>query len=122
MVLFHLFRIFTRISRYMNAKKRKEELLKVFEGVDEGKDIIYPLIDEVIYLEGQLEELRKLPMIVIDKANPTRQRPTTASKQYKDFLQQYNNCIKTLSSTLRKNAAEEESPLREFLKKANMER
>ena len=99
----------------MDAKKRKNELLKVFEGVDDGKDIIYPLIDEVVYLEGQLEELRKLPMIVVDEKNPTRQRPTTASKQYKDFLQQYNNCIKTLASTLRKNTAEEESPLREYL-------
>ena len=63
-----------------------------------------------------------LPMIIINKNNPSQQKPTTASRQYKDFLQQYNNCIKTLAGILRKSQGEEESPLREFLRNANMER
>lgn len=106
----------------MNKDERKQELLKVFEGADEQKDIVYPLIDEIVFLEEQLEDLRQLPMIIINKNNPSQQKPTTASRQYKDFLQQYNNCIKTLSGILRKSQGEEESPLREFLRNANMER
>jgi len=106
----------------MNKEARKEELLKVFEGADEQKDIVYPLIDEIVFLEEQLEDLRELPMIIINKNNPSQQKPTTASRQYKDFLQQYNNCIKTLAGILRKSQSEEESPLREFLRNANMER
>ena len=106
----------------MNKDERKQELLKVFEGADEQKDIVYPLIDEIVFLEEQLEDLRDLPMIIINKNNPSQQKPTTASRQYKDFLQQYNNCIKTLAGILRKSQGEEESPLREFLRNANMER
>ena len=95
---------------------RKEELVKLFDGVDDVKDIILPLIDDVIFLEAQLVELRKLPFLRINPNNPSMQKATEASKQYKEFLQQYNNCLKTLCSALRKNSTEEESPLREFIK------
>ncbi len=94
---------------------RKDELLKVFEDVDQTKDIITPMIDDVVFLEQQLEELRKLPFIKVNPKNPAQQKPTPAAKQYKELLQQYNNCIKILTGILRKDAIEEESPLRTFL-------
>ena len=93
---------------------RKEELLKAFEDV-EHKDIIIPLIDDVVFLEDQLKELRKLPFIMVNKKNPAIQKPTPAAKQYKELLQQYNNCVKILTGIVRKDSAEEESPLRAFL-------
>lgn len=95
---------------------RKEELLAVFKDVESVNDVITPLIDDVVFLEGKLEELRSLPFIRINPDNHSQQKATPASKMYKEFLQQYNNCIKILCSVLTKNSAEDESPLRSFLK------
>ena len=95
---------------------RKEELLKVFDQIEDTKDIILPMIDDVVFLEEQLQALRKLPFIRVNPDNPAQQKPTAAAKQYKELLQQYNNCVKILTGVLRRDAPEEESPLREFLK------
>lgn len=94
---------------------RKEELLKIFDQVEDTKEIILPMIDDVVFLEQQLKELRKLPFIKVHPEFPDIQKPTAAAKQYKELLQQYNNCIKILAGILRKDAIEEESPLRTFL-------
>lgn len=94
---------------------RKKELLKVFEDIEDTKGIIVPLIDDVVFLEERLKELRKLPFIKVHPQYPDIQKPTPAAKQYKELLQQYNNCIKILTSIVRKDAPEEDSPLRAFL-------
>lgn len=94
---------------------RKEELTKIFENVEDTKGIIMPLIDDVVFLEEQLKELRKMPFIKVHPDYPEIQKPTAASKQYKELLQQYNNCIKIMTSIIRKDAPEEESPLRAFI-------
>ena len=94
---------------------RKKELTNVFKGLDE-QNIIRPMIDDVVFLEDQLKELKKLPFIRVNPDNPAEQKPTAAAKQYKEFLQQYNNCIKILISVLNKNEVVEDSPLRQFLK------
>lgn len=94
---------------------RKEELLKIFDQVEDTKGIILPMIDDVVFLEDQLEHLRKLPFMKVNPKNPEQQKPTPAAKQYKELLQQYNNCIKILTGILRKDSTEEESPLRAFL-------
>ena len=94
---------------------RKKELVNVFKGLDE-QNIIRPMIDDVVFLEDQLKELKKLPFIRVNPDNPAEQKPTAAAKQYKEFLQQYNNCIKILISVLNKNEVVEDSPLRQFLK------
>lgn len=94
---------------------RKEELLSVFEDID-GKDIISKLIDDMIYLEGQLEQLRKLPMIKVNPNNPELQKTTPAAKLYKEFLGQYNVTIKSLGSFIKKTESNEESPLESYLK------
>lgn len=100
---------------------RKEELLAIFEAIDDKKDIIMPMIDDVVFLEDQLQDLRKLPFIRVNPSDPSQQKATPAAKQYKELLQQYNNCIKILTGILRKDAAEEESPLREYLKSRKAE-
>ena len=95
---------------------RKEELMKVFADMDDIKEIITPMIEDVVFLEEKLTELRRLPFIRVNPKNNADQKPTAAAKQYKEFLQQYNNCIKILTSVLNKNTSEDESPLRSFLK------
>lgn len=94
---------------------RKQELLKIFDQVEDTKDVIMPMIDDVVFLEDQLRSLRTLPFLRINPADPAQQKATPAAKQYKELLQQYNNCIKILTSVLRKDGAEEESPLRAFI-------
>lgn len=97
-------------------KDRKEELMKCFEGVDDNaKIIIYPLIDNVVFIEQKLDDLKQLPFVNINPRNTMQQKPTTASKMFKELHQQYNGSIKILISVLLKNGEEETSPLREFM-------
>ena len=75
------------------------------------------LIDEIIFIENQLEELRKLPFISVNPKNPAQQKATPASKQYKEMMQQYNNSLRLLfrlSGDM--GEVEEESPLRKWVK------
>lgn len=94
---------------------RKDELLKIFENVEDTRGIILPMIDDVIFLEERLAELRALPFIKVNPKDSSQQKPTPAAKQYKELLQQYNNCIKILTGIVRKDSPEEESPLRAFI-------
>ena len=74
------------------------------------------LIDEIIFIEKQLEELRKLPFISVNPKNPAQQKATPASKQYKEMMQQYNNSLRLLfrlSGDM--GEVEEESPLRQWI-------
>lgn len=95
---------------------RKQELLKIFDQIEDTKGIILPMIDDLVFLEERLKELRKLPFIKVHPEYPDIQKPTAAAKQYKELLQQYNNCIKILTGIVRKDSIEEDSPLREFLR------
>lgn len=95
---------------------RIRELQAIFAGIDDGmRQMVQPLIAETAYLEGELDSLRKLPKIRVHPTDPQRQQATPAAKQYKEFLQQYTNCIKTLTNVLRREEPEEESPLRQYL-------
>ena len=94
---------------------RKQELLNIFATAEDTKGIIIPMIDDVVFIEQQLQDLRKLPFIKVHPNFPEIQKPTAAAKQYKELLQQYNNCIKILIGIVRKDAPEEVSPLRAYL-------
>ena len=94
------------------SANRKEELLKLI-----NNDITFiPLIDEVVYLEGQLDYLRDLPKIKVHPTDPTKQKSTPAAKLYKEMLQQYTNIIRILIRATEGDESEEESPLRQWLK------
>lgn len=88
-------------------EKRKEELLSLFEGFQD-KMLISQIIEEVIYLEEQLNYLRTLPMIRVNPKDPSQSKMTESSKLYQKFLQQYNNDIKILISYARKQDMSEE--------------
>lgn len=97
---------------------RKTELLKLFDGTDDAKrSMAVKLIEEAVFLETRLEYLKKYPFIKVHPDNPELQKQTFAGKQYKEYLQQYVNIIRTLFSMLNKNASDdEESPLRAYFK------
>ena len=97
-------------------KAREEELRRIFDGIDgDAKSAVARLIDETIFLENQLDDLRRLPMIRVHPSDPYMQKVTPAAKLYKEYLQQYTNCIKVLLGVLGDGAQEEESPLRQWL-------
>ena len=97
---------------------RKEELINIICKNDANNDAkARQLIDEVIFIEEQLKELRKLPFINVNPKKTTQQKATPAAKQYKELLQQYNNSLKLLfklSGDI--GETEEESPLRKWIK------
>lgn len=95
--------------------QRKQALERILNAYDDDvKNIIMPMIEDVLFLEQQLKYLRALPFIRVNPQNSSQQKPTPASKQYKELLQQYNNCIKILCSLTTKSGDEGTSPLREY--------
>ena len=99
--------------------ERKKQLQDLFNGIDEGKRIIVSnLIDEAIYLESQLIELKQYKFIKIHPTNPNLQKITAAGKQYREFLQTYTNIIDKLCRIYSNEEVEESSPLRDFQKQA----
>lgn len=94
--------------------ERKQELLKLVN--NSNSSTIEPLIDKMLFLEGQLERLEQLPMIKVHPDNPEIQKTTPAAKLYKEFLQQYTNIIKVISHATGEDDREEDSPLRKWVK------
>lgn len=78
--------------------------------------VVHPMLEEVVFLEENLRQLRSLPQLQVDLAHPSRQRATPAAKMYKENLQQYNNLMKTLLTAMGRNTPEEESPYQAFMK------
>lgn len=98
---------------------RREELLDIVP--DDAMELVTSVIDDVIFLEERLEELRKLPFIEVNSKNTMKQRSTPAAKQYKEFLQQYINCIKMIEGIIYRDKRlegdeVEESPLRKWFR------
>lgn len=108
---------------YMTTNKehsRADELHNIFKDVDEGKRaIVNNLIDEAVFIEGQLAELKKYPFIKFHPTNPNLQKQTAAGKQYREYLQTYTNIIDKLARIYGREETEETSPLRTFLEKVN---
>lgn len=90
---------------------RKEELLSLIE----NDSTLIPMVDEMIYLESELDCLRELPKIKVHPKDPTKQKPTPAAKLYKEYLQQYVNVVKVLLKASGADESEEESPLRKWM-------
>ena len=97
---------------------RKTELLSIIKRSGKDNDIkAAQLIDEIIFLEERLTELKRLPFIQVSNKNPANQKTTPAAKQYKEFLQQYNNSLRLLLRLAGDMGdSEESSPLREWIR------
>lgn len=96
--------------------EREKELLKIFEDAGDTKNIVAPLISDMVFLEERLNDLKKLPFIRVNPKNPMQQKETPAAKLFNQQLAQYHGIVKTLSLLLSRNGSEEESPLRAFMK------
>lgn len=96
--------------------ERKEEVLNICKTLDaETLKLVSPLIDQLVFLEEQLEYLKSLPFILVKKDDPAKQRATPAYKQYKDLSQSYLNALKVVNSALGIESETVESPLRKYM-------
>lgn len=98
---------------------RYDELMELIP--DDSKELVKDIIEQIIFLESRLQELKKLPFLETHPTDSSKQRNTPASKQYKEFLQQYINCIKVLESIIYRDKRlegeeVEESPLRKWFR------
>ena len=96
---------------------RKEEIL---EAVKNDKTL-EPLIDDMVYLERQLDQLRALPKIKVDPENDQRQKATPAAKLYKEYLQQYVNVVKVIQKATGADGSGDDSPLAKWLRTHEVE-
>ena len=94
--------------------ERRDELLKLVN--DSNESIVTPLIEKMLFLENQLEQLEKLPMIKVHPDMPEMQKATPAAKLYKEFLQQYTNIVKVVSHATGNENDDEDSPLRKWVR------
>lgn len=97
------------------VQKRRDELSDIIERNKEIAPLLSPLLEEMIFLEPKLDELKRYPFIRINPDKPWMQKTTPAAKQYKELLQQYVNVVKAVEKSLR-STEEDTSPLLEWLK------
>lgn len=91
---------------------RHEELISIFKDVDENeKKLVDPLLDEILFLENQMKELKKLPFIVVHPKDNSKQKKTEAAKLYKECSQSYMNAIRILCSIVHKQDTSSENEL-----------
>ena len=98
------------------AMDRKEELIRAL-GAKANMTLLGEMVDEVIFIEGQLEEIRKLPFIKVHPSNPQLQKSTPAAALYIKLNAQYNSALRTLASLSGQGDGSEDSPLRKWAKK-----
>ena len=97
---------------------RKAEIYTALNGITkELKAVLSPLIDEVVFIEKNLEDLKKLPFIAVNPANPQQQRYTVAYKQYKELFQQYTGAVKIILGVVEDKVEGKDSPLQQYFKK-----
>ena len=98
---------------------RREELLSFIP--DDSKELVVNVVDEIIFIESKLNELKRLPFIKVNPENQMQQKATPAAKQYKELMQQYINNIKVIELIIYKDKRlqdeneQEESPLRKWV-------
>lgn len=100
---------------------RKNEIYSLFDHIDENeRKLITPLLDQVLFLEQRMDELKGLPFLKINPKNPMLQKTTPAAKLYKECMQSYMNAVRILLNTLRKVESSAADELMEHLKEFSL--
>lgn len=96
---------------------RLQQLQEICSRLDDDKKaVIHPLLGEIAFMEGRLDELRQLPHLRIHPKNRERQEITPAGKQYKETMQAYLNAVKVVMTALYKTDTSAADELMEKLK------
>lgn len=94
---------------------RRDDLLNYLKGKAD-ENLVENLVDEVVFIEEQLNNIKKLPFIKVHPEHPEIQKATPASKMYVSLMAQYNANIRTLARLSGAVDVEEDSPLRLWAK------
>ena len=71
---------------------RYDELASKLNNVDEAKrGFILSLLKDFVFLEQQIEELRKYPRYIVNKADPRQQKKLPVHDILKDYQAQKND-------------------------------
>lgn len=102
------------LKRYEAYMTRREEIEKY---IGQDAKLYGPLIEDILFIEGQLQKLRQYPFIKVHPDDPSKQKATPAARQYKDLLGQYIVLIKALEKTAGSGSSDsvEASPFRRYL-------
>lgn len=88
---------------------RYDELMKVIKDIDKEKAIVLrPLVEDIVFIEERMQELRKLPQIRVSSTNKAIQKATPASKQYKELMQSYLNAVKVLMNAIYRSGGDDD--------------
>lgn len=102
---------------------RRDELLKII-GNDPRNE---KMIDYVLGLEERIDQLDAndkngvAPFYCTNPNNPQQQRVNPTFKAYKELLQQYTNCYKALFKGEEQSENKDDSPLRKWAAKRNVD-
>lgn len=100
---------------------RKNKIYSLFDHIDDNeRELITPLLDQVLFLEQRMHELQEFPFLKISPKNPLMQKVTPAAKLYKECMQSYMNAIRILLNTLRKVESSAADELLEHLKEFSL--
>ncbi|WP_302826615.1 hypothetical protein [Anaerofustis stercorihominis] len=99
----------------IDNNERKTTLLKTIKTLkEENQPYMSSLLDEFLFLESELENLKKYPMFEVKQGDDFKQRTTPAGKRYLEVLQQYHNISKTIFSQFNKIEFVEDTAINEF--------
>lgn len=99
---------------------RREQLDDIFKNVDaEQKQLVSRLLDEVVFLEEKMNELKQLPFVNVHPKNSAMQKTTSAAKLYKECSQSYMNAIRILAGILHKVESTAQDELMKMLEEFN---
>ena len=80
---------------------RKEEFEKVLTDIPEPKKgILTSLFGDFLWLDEQIEALRKYPRYIVNKSNPELQKKLPVHEMLKDFQSQKNDIATKILRTL----------------------
>ncbi len=95
----------------------KNEFLAYFSRVPEDqRQIVENTIDDYLFFASQIEDLKKMPLIRVEKRDPARQQVTAAGKLIKDYSNILDSKSKILLKILEKNGKSEAEELMDRLK------
>lgn len=102
-------------------EERLNELKSAIQNLDESKRLfVFSLLEDFVFLEEQINKLRKYPRYKINPKNPEQQIKLPVHDLLKDYQAQKNDITTKILRTLQ-NDPIDESPLAKALARFNDE-
>lgn len=87
----------------MTRDERRAYFDDILRNVDEKeRALVDGLLDEIVYYEEQMQQLREQPFIIYHPKLPGVTKVSPSARLYKDFRNSYMNAIRIILNVLRK--------------------